>query len=131
MIIEKIIIHCADTLAGMDIGAAEIREWHTRERGWRDIGYHYVIRRNGVIEKGRADSVQGAHTKGQNANSLGICLVGGAGGECNFTGAQWAALSSLVKTLQVQHAAASVHGHNEFSEKQCPCFDARAWAEHL
>lgn len=129
MIIEKIIIHCADTPAGIDIGADEIREWHTK-RGWRDIGYHYVIRRSGEIEKGRVDSVRGAHTKGHNHNSLGICLVGGAGGDCNFTAAQWVALSSLIKTLQAQHAAASVHGHNEFSEKQCPCFDVRAWAEH-
>ena len=74
--INTFIIHCSDTYPDMDIGVEEIRRWH-KERGWSDIGYHYVIRRNGKIEEGRNDGIVGAHAKGMNENSLGICMVGG------------------------------------------------------
>ena len=81
-----IIVHCADTLATMDIGVEEIRRWHVEERGWDDIGYANVIRRDGTIELGRdldgdgdvADEI-GAHAAGFNAQSIGVCLVGGRG----------------------------------------------------
>lgn len=129
--INKIIIHCADTPPSMDIGTAEIRQWHTdpvpKGRGWKDIGYHYVIRRNGVIEKGRDDEDIGAHVTGHNTDSIGICMVGGKP-MTNFTKAQWKTLEVLVTDLKVKYPKASVNGHNTFeSKKTCPTFDVEDW----
>ena len=129
--INDIIIHCAATLANMDIGAAEIREWHVRERGWRDIGYHYVIRRNGVIEPGRDESIAGAHCQGRNARSIGICLAGGLGNdrrpENNFLPCQFDALERLIRELRQRYPGAGIHGHSDYADKACPVFDVQAF----
>lgn len=127
--IDKIIIHCSATKAHQDIGAAEIDKWH-RQQGWEEIGYHFVIRRNGKIEKGRAVEKIGAHCKGQNVGSIGICLVGGIDTDGkpknNFTDAQFASLRSLTAKLQGQFPdLLSIHGHNEFANKACPCFNVK------
>jgi N-acetylmuramoyl-L-alanine amidase len=116
----------------MDIGAMVIRGWH-KAKGWKDIGYHYVIRRDGEQEKGREDNVMGAHVRGHNSTSLGICLIGGTraggGSQYNFTNAQMGRLRDLVASLLAQHPGATVHGHNEFAKKACPCFDVSVWFE--
>lgn len=130
--INQIVIHCSDTPAGMDIGAAEIRQWHTdpppKGRGWKDIGYHWVIRRNGNIEAGRPESEVGAHVEGHNANSIGVCMVGGGKGICNFTLEQWHALGVLITNSIEAYPNAAVCGHRDLNPaKQCPSFDARAW----
>ena len=133
--IDKIIIHCAYTPANMDIGAEEIKRWHTDEppkgNGWSDIGYHYILRRNGAVENGRPLEVSGAHTRGHNKNSIGVCMVGGkgkgGGSECNFTHQQWAALYDLVERLTRKYPNAEVYGHNDFSTKDCPNFNAQEW----
>lgn len=130
--ITKIIIHCAATRPSMDIGAKQIREWHTKGNGWADIGYHGVIRRDGTLESGRPMDQSGAHTTGQNANSIGICLVGGVKEdgktpESNFTPEQWATLRRVVLDLRKKHPNATVHGHNEFAAKACPSFDVQKW----
>ena len=125
--IRKIIIHAADTPADMDIGVEEIRRWHVEERGWSDIGYHYVIRRDGTVETGRSEDRAGAHVRGHNQDSIGICLVGGKPA-FNFAYVQMDALMDLVTALQETYPGASVHGHREFDPgKQCPCFDVQAW----
>lgn len=125
--IEAIVIHCADTPVGMDIGADTIREWHVNGNGWRDIGYHYVIRRDGTVEKGRPVHEPGAHVAGHNARSIGICLVGGKPG-ANFTRWQWAALEALVMDLTRQYPGVTVTGHRDHdSRKTCPTFDVAAW----
>ena len=129
--IRRIIIHCSATKPGMDIGAAEITEWHLA-RGFNAIGYHYVIRRSGEIEKGRSDYIAGAHVAGHNADSIGVCLVGGiddAGKpDANFTPDQWAALTHLVKQLLVAYPGADVSGHNDWTDaKACPSFKVREW----
>lgn len=74
---KRIVVHCSATTPGMDIGAAEIRDWHVNENSWDDIGYHIVIRRDGTIEMGRQEGAQGAHAAGYNHDSFAICLVGG------------------------------------------------------
>ena len=74
--VNLLVIHCAATKPNMDIGRDEIDSWH-KARGWSGIGYHYVIRRDGRIESGRPVEQAGAHASGYNANSIGICLVGG------------------------------------------------------
>jgi N-acetylmuramoyl-L-alanine amidase len=130
--IEHIIIHCAATKPGMDIGIAEIRDWHVKGNGWRDVGYHYCIRRSGDVEPGRSEHVAGAHVAGHNWNSIGICLVGGIDNdgkpEANYTEEQWAALEHLVTQLLVRYPAAQVSGHNNWTAaKACPCFDVKEW----
>lgn len=134
--INKIIIHCAATKPTMDVGVKEIRQWHTTPKpkgnGWTDVGYHFVIRRDGVVETGRPLQQSGAHTTGQNKNSIGVCLVGGLAAdgktpESNFTDSQWNALEECVRGLSAKYPSATVHGHNEFAAKACPCFDVKAW----
>lgn len=128
--IHEIIIHCSSTRPSIDIGVEEIRKWHT-DKGWQDIGYHYVVRRNGKVEKGRPEEQVGAHVEGHNAHSLGVCMIGGVDGlnkpDSNFTRLQWAALEILVKRLTNDHRQAQVVGHRMYSSKACPSFDAVAW----
>lgn len=130
-VINQLFVHCAATKPTQDIGAKEIREWHVKGNGWKDIGYHFVIRRNGVVEDGRPVEQAGAHVAGHNANSIGICLVGGidAAGkpEANFTPEQWKALPRLLRVLKAQYPKATIHGHNEYAAKACPSFDVQKW----
>lgn len=110
----------------MDIGVNEIRKWHTA-RGFRDVGYHFVIRRDGTLEKGRDISRYGAHCIGHNAISIGVCFVGGKEGHGqqadNFTLEQMQVGRMLISDLHKQFPKATFHGHNEFSKKACPVFD--------
>lgn len=134
--INKIIIHCAATRPSMDVGVKEIRDWHIKGNGWSDIGYHGVIRRNGTLESGRPIDQPGAHTSGQNKNSIGICLVGGVKEdgktpENNFTPEQWATLRRVIHDLLRKYPNATIHGHNEFAQKACPSFDVQKWWNSL
>jgi N-acetylmuramoyl-L-alanine amidase len=129
-----IVIHCSATRALHDIGAKEIRSWH-KAKGWRDIGYHFVIRRYGAVEKGRGVDEIGSHVQGYNAASVGICMVGGLNNdtyapEANYTPAQWAALKLIVRQMVAKYPKAKVLGHRDFPKvaKACPCFDAKPWA---
>lgn len=131
--VNFLVVHCAATKATMDIGATEIRSWH-RQRGWMDIGYHYVIRRNGAIEKGRPDDRPGAHARGFNHLSLGICLVGGVAKdgktpENNFTSDQFHALRRLLIGLNATFPEARILGHRDLPNvyKGCPSFDVEEW----
>lgn len=141
--VTQLVIHCSATkanvdenitLPGEDIGAREIRRWHQRQ-GYSDIGYHYVIRRDGRVEIGRPLERAGAHVKGHNATSVGICLVGGLDergrAENNFEPAQWVSLRELLKDLLRRFPGAEILGHRDFPgvKKDCPCFDARKWAQ--
>ena len=137
--INKIIIHCTATPPDMDIGLAEVRKWHTdpkpKGNGWRDVGYHFIIRRNGVVEIGRPVEEIGAHVAGHNKDSIGIALVGGVDGhgkpDANFTEAQWANLERFARVLQREHPKATIHGHNEFAAKACPSFDVQEWLKKV
>ena len=75
--INKIIVHCSATREGQDVSVDTIRKWHVEGRGWSDIGYHFYIDINGKIHKGRDIARMGAHCKGQNRNSIGVCYCGG------------------------------------------------------
>lgn len=127
--IEKIIIHCSATPAGRHVTTADIDGWH-RARGFRKIGYHYVIYLNGSIHPGRAESEIGAHCSGHNARSIGICYIGGCDASMRpadtRTEAQKQSLRRLVESLRRRYPRASVHGHNEFAAKACPSFDVSA-----
>lgn len=129
--INLIVIHCSATPPDQKIGAEEIRDWHVNGNKWSDIGYHYVIRRNGVIDVGRDVSVAGAHAKGYNHGSIGICLVGGVDEEnkpdANYTRMQWRSLSILVDDLVEEYDLQKVIGHRDISTKACPCFNVAEW----
>lgn len=133
---DYLVIHCSATSPKLDIGANEIRGWH-KAKGWSDIGYHYVIRRSGAVEPGRAENQVGSHVKNHNINSLGICLVGGTDArqkpQDNFTPAQWASLQTLLMRLLAKYPGAKILGHRDFPDvhKACPCFDAIKWAQGL
>ena len=123
--INKVVVHCADTPASMDIGVREIDQWH-KARGWTGIGYHYVIRRDGTIDAGRDVNVVGAHAYGHNKGSLGVCLVGGKGG-FNFTMQQLDSLRILRKQLDAFTGPVKWVGHAELDAgKACPNFDVQA-----
>jgi N-acetyl-anhydromuramyl-L-alanine amidase AmpD len=128
---DYIVIHCSATKPRMDIGLTEIRKWHVQDNGWRDVGYHYIIRRNGEVELGRSNRDTGAHAAGYNHKSVSLCMVGGMAednsAENNFTAQQWTALLDLVKQLKLNYPDADVIGHNEISEKECPSFDVQKW----
>jgi|TARA_R110000803_G_scaffold169965_7_gene233023 N-acetylmuramoyl-L-alanine amidase len=131
--IDKIIVHCSATRPSHDIDAKEIDRWH-KKRGWSGIGYHFFIKRGGLIEIGRPIEKQGAHTKGLNKNSIGICYAGGVKEERgedgkwdaddNRTSEQIASLLTLLRLLKKIFPEATIHGHREFAAKSCPCFDA-------
>ena len=126
--ITKIIVHCADTPDGRDDKAADIRRWH-KARGFNDIGYHYVVDLDGTIEPGRDVSVAGAHCTGQNADSIGVCYVGGADTDMKpkdtRTDKQKTALLLLLKYLVQKYPGAKIYGHRDFANKSCPSFDAK------
>lgn len=132
--ISYIVVHCAATKPSMDIGVEEIREWH-KDRGWSDVGYHYVIRRNGGLEEGRDLETIGAHAKGFNKTSIGICMVGGVSesgkSEANFTYPQYQTLYGLLSRLKETYPNAEVLGHRDLPDvqKDCPCFSARDFME--
>lgn len=126
--INKIILHCSATKEGRQFTAKDIDQWH-KQRGWKGIGYHYVILLDGTIQPGRPESEIGAHTVGQNSNSIGICYIGGldADGKAKDTRTdqQKEALHNLVSDLLKKYPGSTVHGHNEFANKACPCFNVK------
>ena len=132
--IELIVIHCADTYLRMDVGFKEINEWHL-SRGWSGCGYHFIVRLDGTIETGRNINKNGAHCKGYNKNSIGVCYIGGKGDndkpEDTRTDEQKKTLSALIISLQASHPNAVVKGHNELSNKACPSYDVQKDMKNL
>ena len=125
--INKIIVHCSATEEGKYFDREDIKAWHVAGRGWSDIGYHYVVTLDGTIQKGRSIDIMGAHCKGKNRDSIGICYIGGlkdGKAKDTRTEQQKIALIELIKVLKTTFEA-EVYGHNNFSSKSCPCFDAR------
>ena len=135
--IDKIILHCAATPEGKDFTVKDIRNWHL-QRGFSDIGYHFVIYRDGTVHRGRSVEFAGAHTLGQNKNSIGICYIGGctADGEApkdTRTPEQRFALFKLVYELMQKYnlSISNVFGHREFANKACPSFDMNIFRKEL
>lgn len=153
--VEYIVVHCAATPPEVEAGVNAIRTEHLR-KGWFDVGYHFVVRRDGTIETGRPTDRPGAHARGFNHKSLGICLEGGVDGSNapksalkslrkwlewytknyskapavdNFTDDQYDALAGLVTGLKVAHPDATVLGHRDLPNvnKGCPSFNAIDW----
>lgn len=129
---EAVFVHCSATKPTMDIGVREIRQWH-KEQGWLDVGYHYVIKRDGTIEAGREESAVGSHAKGYNSTSVGVCLVGGIDSsgkpEANFTPEQMGRLRSLLTVLLTKYEGSVLRAHHDVAPKACPSFDLKRWYE--
>lgn len=125
--IDEIIVHCTASGYMQDIGAAELRSYHTGVLGWDDIGYHYVIRLDGTVETGRDVALPGAHCRGHNAHSIGIVYVGGLDAQGHpadtRTEAQRIAMQGLVAELQLRFGNLRISGHRDYAPKACPCFD--------
>ncbi|WWT39546.1 lysozyme [Microcystis phage Mae-JY02] len=137
--LTEIIVHCTATRPNwMAAGTtaqkvAEVRRWHMQDRGWADIGYHFLIDRDGTIAHGRDIERTGAHTQGRNTGTIGIALFGGHGSSAtdrfadNFTPAQDRALRGLIDKLRGQYGALALSGHNDHAAKACPGFKVPNW----
>lgn len=128
-VINEIIVHCSATPEGRNFTVSDIRKWHI-QRGFSDIGYHWVIYRDGSIHAGRLENKIGAHCLNHNAHSIGVCYVGGMtmdgrSPKDTRTPEQKEALIKLLKDLKKRYPKATIHGHKEFAAKACPCFDAK------
>src|SRR5690554_5975133 len=126
--INKIIIHCSATPEGRHHTVKDIDRWH-RDRGFAQVGYHWVVYLDGSIHPGRSEKIAGAHTVGHNTDSIGICYIGGVDSNMNAkdtrTENQKIALRNLVNELQKKYPNSTVHGHNEFAAKACPSFSVK------
>ncbi|UFM66809.1 N-acetylmuramoyl-L-alanine amidase [Paracoccus sp. MA] len=137
--VDEIIIHCAATrpgwMAGKPLAAkvTEIRRWHVRDNGWSDIGYHWIIDRDGKVAPGRPEGTPGAHVAGHNTGSIGICLIGGHGSSAaddfheHYTVAQEDALVQLIESIKKRAKIAKISGHNQYAAKACPGFSVPDW----
>jgi len=127
---NKITVHCSATKDGVCFDVNDIRQWH-KQRGWSDIGYHYVITLDGEIQTGRPIEKTGAHVKGHNKDNIGICLIGGLDSSCHpadtFTDAQSDSLRYLITCLSSEHGIkqCDIKGHSDYPgvHKECPCCD--------
>jgi N-acetylmuramoyl-L-alanine amidase len=129
--INEIIVHCTATPEGREVSVGEIRQWH-KERGFADIGYHYVVHLDGIVEAGRPEWEIGAHVAGHNTGTLGVVYVGGVeaddvnAAQDTRTPEQKVALMALCRALVAKYPKISkISGHNEYAAKACPSFDVQ------
>lgn len=133
--IDKIIIHCTETPENRDVSVQDLRDWHIKDNGWSDIGYHFFIDLQGVVHKCRPIERIGAHTKGYNKNSIGVAYAGGMDKEMKFskdtrTDNQKESLVNLLCDLKKIYNA-KIYGHRDFFKKDCPSFDAKKEYENI
>lgn len=137
--ISEIIIHATATRPDFMPGAstadrvAEIKRWHVEGNGWSDIGYHFLIDRDGTVAKGRPVEIVGAHVKGHNTGTIGVSLFGGHGSSEtddfaeHFTPQQERALLDLLAELGDRYGIEKITGHNQYAAKACPGFSVPQW----
>lgn len=129
---DFIAIHCSASQPDPKTDVKTIDRWH-RQRGFTMVGYHFVIRTDGEVQKGRDEAAIGAHVEGFNARSIGICMVGGVDSDGkpanNFSQEQFASLAALLKELRKRYPNAAIQGHRDFPnvKKACPSFDVKVW----
>lgn len=126
--ITEIIVHCTATPEGREVSVADVTKWH-QARGWKTIGYHFLIGLDGIIHEGRSLDEVGAHCIGHNQHSIGVCYVGGLDKKYRVpkdtrTVAQKISLLKLINNLKFSFPNVSIYGHRDFDNKACPCFDA-------
>ena len=131
---DTIVIHCSATPETMDIGVEKIREWHVKDNGWDDVGYHHIITRDGTIEPARPEEMQGAHAPKVNHRSIAICMIGGSDANGmwsnNFTNEQWVTLKALLLNLTKKYEIKKIIGHYQVDDKkECPSFKVPEYLE--
>ena len=131
---DTIVIHCSATPETMDIGVEKIREWHVKDNGWDDVGYHHIITRDGTIEPARPEEMQGAHAPKVNHRSIAICMIGGSdangGWSNNFTDQQFVTLKALLLNLTKKYKINKIIGHYQVDDKkECPSFKVPEYLE--
>ena len=126
--IRYLVVHCADTSDEQQLDARDIHRMHLGF-GWHGVGYHRIICRDGSVQNGRPDFWIGAHVKGFNEVSLGVCLIG----RNNFTSAQFNSLENLLREWKNDYPAAVICGHCDFdyTDKTCPNFDVAKWCQKI
>ena len=134
-LVKEIIVHCSATREEQQVSVDTIRDWHLA-KGWNDIGYHFYIDLDGTINKGRDIDKIGAHCKGHNRNSIGICYCGGVESDGKTpkdtrTQEQKDSLLNVLKTLKAMYPEAVIYSHSEFATKACPSFDATEEYENI
>tara|TARA_B100000242_G_C42821578_1_gene381802 strand:- start:61 stop:465 length:405 start_codon:yes stop_codon:yes gene_type:complete len=124
--IQLLIVHCSDTDNNKDLGASDIHQLHL-EFGWNGIGYHKIIKRSGKVENGRPEYWVGAHVKGKNEISLGVCMIG----KDSFTKKQFNSLEQVLKKWKIKYPDAKIVGHKDTGKtnKTCPNFDVITWCK--
>ncbi|WP_323041561.1 N-acetylmuramoyl-L-alanine amidase [Gemmobacter sp.] len=137
--VREIVLHCSATRPswmgadGFAAQYAEIRRWHMQDNGWRNIGYHWVIARDGALRAGRAETEIGAHVVERNQGTIGICLIGGHGSSehdrfaQHFTAAQDIAARQLIQAIGMRTRIEVISGHNQYAAKACPGFTVSQW----
>lgn len=127
--IREIIIHCTATPEGKDYTVEDVRGWH-KQRGWSDIGYHYLVYRDGRVMLGRPIGQIGSHVSGRNTGTIGIAYVGGVTADGKRprdtrTPRQASSLLWLVEKLARKFRVSKISGHNQYAPKACPSFDVQ------
>lgn len=135
--IRLIVVHCSATRVDVDFGVDDLLRCYLA-RGFRTIGYHFYITKDGRVYHTRPMAEIGAHARGFNLHSLGICYEGGLGIDGQPTDtrtpAQREALRRVLSELKELFPEAEIVGHRQLSgdiHKACPCFDARKEYEDL
>lgn len=137
--VNEVTIHCSatrrDWMASKTFAEqfAEIRRWHVQDRGWKDIGYHWLISRSGQVLMGRRETTIGAGVEGRNRGVIHVCLLGGFGSAetdrfaDHFTASQDITLRQVLEGIGTRTQVRRISGHNEFAAKACPGFTVSQW----
>lgn len=139
--INMLIVHCSASREGKEVTSESISKMHQDRKfsSYKDpntgklmyVGYHYLVHLDGKIEVCRPENIRGCHVTNYNANSIGICYIGGVTDDAKLTpkdtrtDEQKASLLKLLKELKARFPEATIHGHKEFANKACPSFDAK------
>ena len=135
--INYLVIHCSATRSDRDFPVEALRRCHVQQNHWSDIGYHFYLTKDGTIYPCRPTSKSGAHVKGHNLDSIGICYEGGLDPHGNpadtRTALQKASMAELLKKLHALYPEAKILGHRDFPgvKKACPCFDVKQWLQDI
>ena len=134
--INLIVVHCSATPEGKHFSTETIKDWHVNGNKWSDIGYHYVVELDGKVRNGRPLERAGAHVRGFNKNSIGICYVGGMTADMKRPKdtrnlKQTESLLNLLLELKERFPNAVIRGHRDYSPKACPSFDASSEYEWI
>ena len=127
--LTEIIVHCTATPEGREVTKDDLHRWHVKDRGWSDIGYHFLIQLDGTVVPCRPMERDGAHVKNRNKGTVGVSYAGGvdSAGKAKDTrtAAQKAALTKLlIELLEEYPSIKHISGHRDYAAKACPSFDA-------